>query len=105
MTEHSMAYGICGESVSNISALKAKGIIDFHQVVHAGAAPDASFVARCIAAGVSPIFNNGNDGIAGCGNADPHTYYAAVAKAGYHAAGGESEQNAEDHGIMDNLVS
>ena len=104
MVEHKLAYGLCGESVSDIAGLKAKGIIDFDQVVRPGVEPDPNFVSRCNAAGVSPNFNNGNDGVSGCGGKDCNSYYARIAAAGYHSAGGESEPNAEWHAIMNNLI-
>jgi hypothetical protein len=104
MVEHKIAYGLCGETVSDITGLKAKGIIDFDQVVRPGVEPDPNFVARCNAAGVSPNFNNGNDGVSGCGGKDCNTYYQRIAAAGYHSAGGESEPKEEWHAIMNNLI-
>jgi hypothetical protein len=38
------------------------------------------------------------------GGNEPKAYYKKIADAGYHAAGGESEQNAEMHAIMDSLI-
>jgi hypothetical protein len=101
-----MVYGIAGESCSNIAALKNAGFIDFHLVIHGGAAPttQSGFVQRCNAAGVSPIMNNGNDGISGCQGYDPESYYKQVASLGWHAAGGESEPKAEWKAIMNNLI-
>lgn len=105
MTKHSMVYGIAGASCSDIAKLKAAGFIDFHLVVRGGAAPttSASFVTQCNNNGVSPIFNNGNDGISGCAGYDPNWYYSTVAQLGWHAAGGESEPKAEWKAIMANL--
>ena len=98
-----MAYGIAGASFSNPSALKAANFIDFTIVVYSGSAPDTGFVSTCKNYGVSPIFNNGNDGIAGWGGGSS-SYYPGVASAGYMAAGGESEVNAEDQAIMASLI-
>ena len=96
-------YGICGASFSNPSALKSAGFIDFHQVIPGGgSSPDTSFVGTCTSLGVSPILNNGNDGVAGWNGSD--SYYATLASDGYMAAGGESEHNAEDQSIMSHMI-
>lgn len=106
MVEHKMVYGIAGESVSDIPGLKSAGMIDFHMVIHGGAAPTTNswFVAQCNNNNVSPIMNNGNDGVSGCVGYDPNTYYKTVASLGWHAAGGESEPAVEWNAIMANLV-
>lgn len=100
-----MVYGICGEiySAQEIVNLKAQGFIDFCKVQHADSAPDPAFVTACNNAGVSPLFNNGNDGKAGC-SSNCDVYYANVANAGYHAAGGESESASEMSSIMGKLI-
>ena len=98
-----MAYGIAGASFSNPSALKSAHYIDFHIVVYSGSGPDTGFVSTCNGLGVSPIFNNGNDGIAGWGGGSS-SYYPNLASAGYMAAGGESEVNAEDQACMASLI-
>lgn len=105
---HSIAYEIGGSSYENMTQLKAAGFIDFAQVVHAGAGPDPNFVAQCNALKITPIFQNGNDGIAGMGNNDPDTYYAQIFGTGYHAVAGESEPANEisavmRHGIFETL--
>ena len=102
---HSMAYSICGVGASNMQALKNAGFIDFHYVVPGGSSPAsaANFVAACNSNGVSPIFNNGNDGIPGASGYDYNSYYQQVANLGWHAAGGESEQADEISNIMANL--
>lgn len=104
MASHKMNYGVSAEYYSevDIAYLKSEGIIDLCQVVHAGAGPDPNFVNICNKHGVSPIFNNGNDGYQGC-TGDCNAYYANIAKAGYHAAGGESEPDWECSAIMANL--
>ena len=103
---HNMVYGIAGAYASNMAALKAAGFIDFHLVIPGGAAPTTSsnFVKQCNDLGVSPVLNNGNDGISGCAGYDPNSYYKQVADLGWHAAGGESEPNGEWKAIMNNLV-
>ena len=103
---HNMIYGIAGAYASNLAALKAAGFIDFHIVIPGGAAPTTSsnFVTQCNDIGVSPVMNNGNDGISGCAGYDPEAYYKQVASLGWHAAGGESEPNGEWKAIMNNLV-
>jgi hypothetical protein len=104
MTEHKMVYGISGALVTEpeIVKMKAGGIADFWQVVHAGAAPDPEFVAKCVRQGVTPCFQNGNDGVPGWDGTA--MYYQRAAAAGYPASGGESEQRDEIHAIMDNQI-
>jgi hypothetical protein len=55
-------------------------------------------VKDCIAAGLSPCCNNGNDGKAGWDGTA--AYYNNVFSMGYHCAGGESEQADEIDAIM-----
>ena len=101
-----MVYGIAGSACSNMAALKGAGFIDFHMVVRGGSAPTTNswFVQTCNDNGTSPIFNNGNDGIPGANGYDYNSYYAQVAALGWHAAGGESEPNAEWKAIMNNMI-
>jgi len=103
---HKMVYGIAGSACSNMAALKGAGMIDFHLVVRGGSAPTTNswFVQTCNDNGVSPVFNNGNDGIPGANGYDYNSYYAQVAAIGWHAAGGESEPNAEWKAIMANMI-
>lgn len=100
---HKIAYEISGANYDGMAELKSKGFIDFAQVVHANAGPDVNFVNQCRFLGVTPIFQNGNDGIAGCsGNCD--NYYQNIANAGYESAGGESEPPSECAAIMGKLI-
>lgn len=100
---HSMVYAITGDNYSDLGTLKRAGIIDYHYIIHGGGAtPPAQFPKDCAALGISPILNNGNDGIAGW-DGSPQ-YYKNVAALGYMAAGGESEQAPEIDSIMDNLI-
>jgi len=103
MANHKMIYFVSGDSYSDLGALKKAGIIDLHFVVHGGGVtPPAKVVADCNAAGLSPILNNGNDGIAGWDGTSQ--YYPNIAAQGWHAVGGESEQEAEIDSIMANLI-
>ena len=98
-----MAFGICGATFPDMAALKSAGFIDMHQVIGGGGQhPDTSFVTQCQSLGVSPILNNGNDGVAGWDGSD--SYYATLASDGYQAAGGESEHDAEDQSIMSHMI-
>jgi hypothetical protein len=98
-----MVYFIAGDSYSDLSALRQAGIIDAHIVIHGGGVtPPAQFPKDCANAGLSPILNNGNDGVPGwSGSPD---YYKNVAALGYMGAGGESEQANEIDAIMNELV-
>ena len=103
MTQHSMVYGVSGDSYSDLKALRSAGIIDCHYIIHGGgSAPPTGFVTDCNAAGVSPVLNNGNDGAAGWNGSD--SYNANVAAMGFHAVGGESEQADEIDSIMNHLI-
>ena len=99
MTNHTCVYFIGGSTYSNLPELRSGGIIDAHLVLPGGGVtPPSQFVKDCIAAGLSPCLNNGNDGKAGWdGTAQ---YYNNVFGMGYHCAGGESEQADEIDAIM-----
>ena len=103
MVNHSMVYGVSGDSYNDLKALRSSGIIDCHFIIHGGgSSPPTNFVADCTAAGVSPVLNNGNDGAAGWNGSD--SYNANVAAMGFHAVGGESEQAPEIDSIMNHLI-
>jgi hypothetical protein len=100
---HSAVYYIAAESYNDLKAIRSAGIIDAHLVVHGwGVTPPAKFISDCVSAGVSPILNNGNDGVAGWNGSN--SYNANLANMGLHAVGGESEQAPEIDSIMDNLI-
>ena len=103
MANHSMVYGISGDSYNDLGALIRAGIIDYHFLIHGGGnTPPAQFPKDCRAVGGSPVLNNGNDGVPGWNG--QASYYKNVAALGYMAAGGESEQAPEIDSIMDNLI-
>ena len=102
---HPISYGISGASFSNPSALKSFGFNHFVQVVHAGATGNTDFVNMCRSQNVTPVLNNGNDGISSCADGrDCNAYYRQIAGMGYWSAGGESETPSEMSAIMNNLV-
>jgi hypothetical protein len=100
---HTCVYFIAGDSYSNLPEIRSAGIIDAHLVIHGGGVtPPSQFVKDCIAAGLSPICNNGNDG--GAGWDGSASYYPNLFNMGYHAAGGESEQANEIDAIMNSGI-
>lgn len=89
MVNHPMAYFISGSGYSNLNVLRTAGLIDLHYVIHGGGVtPSAQVVTDCNNAKMSPVLNNGNDGIPGWNGSN--SYYVNIANQGWHAAGGES---------------
>ena len=103
MVNHSAVYWVAGDSYDDLGQLRSGGIIDAHYIVHGGgSSPPSNVVNDILAAKLSPVLNNGNDGQAGWNGLD--SYNANLAAAGWHAVGGESEQAAEIDSIMSHLT-
>lgn len=95
----SVSYGVTGTSVSNPASIKSSyHVIDLTLCVPSGTTPDNSFANAVNSAGMSPILNNANDQGGGGGN---YGYYQALKSAGWMAAGGETNGDAEINTVMD----